>query len=123
VCHDRIDPIGFALENYDAVGRWRESELEHPVNATGGLPDGNQFDGVQGLEEALLQRPEVFVRTLTEKLLVYALGRGLSPNDGAAVRRIVSEAAADNYRFSSIVQGITHSAPFRMRERTVGNDK
>ena len=117
VCHDRIDPVGFALENYDAVGRWRESEFEHPVNAAGGTPDGRQFTGVSGLEEALLQRPEVFVRTVSEKLLIYALGRGLNPADGAAVRRIVSGAAAKDFRFSSIVHGIVQSVPFRMRER------
>jgi hypothetical protein len=117
VCHDRIDPVGFALENYDAVGRWRESEFEHPVNAAGGTPDGRQFTGVSGLEEALLQRPEVFVRTVSEKLLIYAIGRGLNPGDGAAVRRIVSGAAAEEFRFSSIVHGIVQSVPFRMRER------
>ncbi|MBL8819827.1 MAG: DUF1592 domain-containing protein [Planctomyces sp.] len=137
VCHDRIDPIGFSLENYDAVGRRRESELEHPVNATGGLPDGSQFNGVRGLEQALLQRPEVFVRTVTEKLLIYALGRGMNPEDGAAVRRIVSGAESsvtatsatkpsastgDGYRFSSIIQGIVHSPPFRMRERVKNSD-
>ncbi|MCA9011997.1 MAG: DUF1592 domain-containing protein [Planctomycetaceae bacterium] len=117
VCHDRIDPVGFALENFDAVGRWRESELEHSVDASGGLPDGRQFVSVSGLEAALLQRPEVFVRTVTEKLLIYALGRGLNPEDGAAVRRIVSDASEEDFRFSSIVHGIVQSVPFRMRER------
>lgn len=116
VCHDRIDPVGFALENFDAVGRWRESELEHPVDAAGGLPDGRQFVSVSGLEAALQQRPEVFVRTVTEKLLIYALGRGLNPEDGAAVRRIVSDAVNADFRFSSIVHGIVQSVPFRMRE-------
>ncbi len=126
-CHNRIDPIGFSLENYDAVGRWRESELELPINAAGGLPDGSQFEGVSGLEHALLQHPELFVRTVTEKLLVYALGRGLNPEDGAAVRRIVVEASnadlgpagtrSEPYRFSSVILGIVHSPPFRMRER------
>jgi hypothetical protein len=115
-CHQRIDPVGFALENYDAVGRWRDMELEHPVNSSGGLPDGSEFEGVEGLENALLQRPDVFVRTLTEKLMVFALGRGLTPEDGAAVRRIVSDAAKTDYRFSAIVQGVVLSSPFRMRE-------
>jgi hypothetical protein len=87
------------------------------VNAAGGTPDGRQFTGVSGLEEALLQRPEVFVRTVSEKLLIYAIGRGLNPGDGAAVRRIVSGAAAEEFRFSSIVHGIVQSVPFRMRER------
>ena len=112
-----IDPVGFALENYDAVGRWRTSEFEHPVDATGGMPDGSRFDGVSGLEDAILQRPDVFARTVTEKLLIYALGRGLNPQDGAAVRRIVSQAAADDYRFSKIIQGVVRSAPFRLRQR------
>jgi hypothetical protein len=116
-CHQMIDPVGFALENYDAVGRWRTSEFEHPVDATGGMPDGSRFDGVSGLEDAILQRPDVFARTVTEKLLIYALGRGLNPQDGAAVRRIVSQAAADDYRFSKIIQGVVRSAPFRLRQR------
>ncbi len=115
-CHQRIDPVGFALENYDAVGRWRDTELEHPVNSSGGLPDGSEFEGVEGLENALLQRPDVFVRTLTEKLMVFALGRGLTPEDGAAVRRIVSDVAKKDYRFSAIVQRVVLSSPFRMRE-------
>ncbi len=115
-CHQRIDPVGFALENYDAVGRWRDSEGELSIDASGALPDGREFTGIEGLENALLQRPDVFARTVTEKLLVYALGRGLEPEDGAAVRRIVTDAVRHDYRFSAIVEGIVFSTPFRMRE-------
>jgi hypothetical protein len=115
-CHQRIDPVGFALENYDAVGRWRDSEGEFTIDASGALPDGSEFEGIEGLENALLQRPNVFARTVTEKLLVYALGRGLNSDDGSAVRRIVADAQTKDYRFSAIVEGIVFSTPFRMRD-------
>ena len=114
-CHNLIDPIGLALENFDAVGRWRDVEAGTPVDASGGLPDGSQFDGVEGLEQGLLARPEVFVGTMVEKLLIYALGRGAEPGDAPAIRRILRDAKVDNYRFSSLIIGITNSTPFRMR--------
>lgn len=115
-CHNMIDPIGFALENFDAVGRWRTLEEGKPVDASGGLPDGSAFTGVEGLEEGLLNRPEVFVGTLTEKLLTFALGRGVQSYDGPAIRKIVRDAQAADYRFSSIVVGLTKSPPFTMRK-------
>jgi hypothetical protein len=115
-CHDLMDPVGFALENFDAVGRWRTLEEGRPVNATGGFPDGSQFTGVAGLERALLNRPELFTTALTEKLLTFALGRGVEPFDAPAVRQVVREAKADNHRFSAIVLGIVKSAPFTMRQ-------
>lgn len=114
-CHRTIDPVGFALENYDAVGRWRLLEADRPVDATGGLPDGSEFEGVGGLEAALLRRPEVFVTALTEKLLTFALGRGVGHHDGPAVRGAVRAARSDNDRFSALVCGIVKSVPFRMR--------
>jgi len=114
-CHDVIDPIGFSLENFDAVGRWREVEGGVPINAEGGLPDGSRFNGVAGLEQALLGRPEMFVGTLTEKLMTYALGRGLEHDDAPAVRTVVRESKKDNFRFSSLVLGIVTSPPFQMR--------
>jgi len=114
-CHNLIDPPGFALENYDAVGRWRFLEEGKPVDASGGLPDGSQLTGVAALEDGLLQRPELFAGTLTEKLLTFSLGRGVEHYDAPAVRRIVREAKADDYRFSSIIVGITRSTPFTMR--------
>ena len=115
-CHKLMDPPGFALENFDAVGRWRISEEGRPVDATGGLPDGSKFEGVTGLERALLKRPELFVGTLTEKLLTFALGRGVEPYDAPAVRKIVRDARANDYRFSSLIVGIATSTPFQMRK-------
>lgn len=115
-CHDTIDPIGFALENFDAVGRWRLLEQEQPVDVSGNLPDGSPFTGVDGLEQAVLrQHPDLFVRTLTEKLMAFALGRGVEHFDAPAVRQIVREAKDDDYRFSSVVLGIVRSVPFQMR--------
>jgi hypothetical protein len=114
-CHEQMDPVGFAMENFDAVGRWREMETGHPIDATGGLPDGSEFVGVSGLEQALLERPELFVRTMTEKLMTFALGRGVEYFDAPAVRRIVADARDDNYRFSRLVMGIVKSTPFQMR--------
>lgn len=116
VCHDVIDPIGFALENFDAVGRWRQLEGEQPVDSTGRLPDGREVDGVEELEQGLVARPKVFVRALTEKLLTFALGRGVEPSDGPAVRQIVHQAAEKDYCFSSLIEGIVLSDPFLLRE-------
>ncbi len=114
-CHRVIDPAGFALENFDAVGRWREIEEGKPVDASGGLPDGSKLTGVAGLEDGLLRHPENFVDTLTEKLLTFALGRGIETYDAPAVRRIEREAKAEDYRWSSIIVGITKSTPFTRR--------
>lgn len=109
-CHQLMDPIGFSLENYDAVGHWRASD-----DTAGGMPDGSKFEGVDGLEQALLKRPELFVTTVTEKLLGYSLGRGVETYDAPAVRRIVREAGGQNYTLDSIILGIVQSAPFQMR--------
>jgi hypothetical protein len=114
-CHNLMDPVGFALENFDAVGRWRESEQGAAIDSQGGFPDGSEFAGVEGLEAALLARPESFVGTLSEKLLTYAVGRGLDHRDAPAIRHIVRAAAADDYRFSSLIVAIVHSVPFQMR--------
>jgi len=114
-CHNIMDPVGFSLENFDAIGRWRDSEAGKPVDASGGLPDGSQFSGVAGLEQGILDRPELFVGTLTRKLLTYALGRGVENYDEPAIREIVRAAKADDYRFSSLIQGVVASKPFRMR--------
>ena len=107
--------MGFALENFDAVGQWRDLDQGRPVDAKGGTPDGRRFIGVDGLEQALLQRPELFAHTLTEKLLTYALGRGIEHYDASAIRKIVQGAQEQDYRFSDIVLGIVHSQPFQMR--------
>jgi hypothetical protein len=115
-CHRTIDPVGFALENFDAVGRWRDQDGDSgPVDVSGGLPGGGEFRGVAGLEEALLSRPELFAGTLTEKLLTFALGRGVEYYDAPAVRQILREARPDGYRFSSLILGIVKSVPFQMR--------
>jgi hypothetical protein len=110
-----MDPVGFALENYDAVGRWRNVEEEKPIDSSGGLPDGREFDGIEGIETALLARPEIFAGVLAEKLLTYGIGRGVEYYDAPAIRRVVREAAADDYRLSALILGITQSTPFQMR--------
>ena len=115
-CHSVIDPIGFALENFDAIGKWRDlDEAYRPIDASGNLPDGTRFDDLAGFRTALLRKPERFVTTLTEKLLTYALGRGLESYDMPTVRRIVRQAAPHGYRFSDLVGGIVESVPFQMR--------
>ncbi|MDG2124362.1 MAG: DUF1592 domain-containing protein, partial [Verrucomicrobiales bacterium] len=115
-CHLTIDPPGFALENYDAIGRWRTLDNDNPVDASGGLPDGSHFVGVDGLEQGLLARPELFATALTEKLLTFALGRGVEYTDAPAIRKIVNRAARHDYRFSTIVTGIAQSQPFTQRQ-------
>jgi len=114
-CHKLMDPVGFSLENYDAVGRWRTTDHATSIDVAGGLPDGSQFEGVAGLQQALLSRPEIFVTTLTDKLLTYALGRGVEYYDAPAVRGVVREARAKDFRFSSVIMGIVSSTPFQMR--------
>jgi hypothetical protein len=118
-CHDLMDPVGFALENFDAVGRWRSYEDGAPMDAAGGLPDGTKFVGVDALEEGLLRRPQLFVGTLAEKLLTFALGRGIEPYDGPAVRKIVREAEKDDFRFSSVIIALVNSTPFQMRRSSL----
>jgi len=115
-CHELMDPVGFALENFDAVGRWRTVEDGRPIDASGGISGDSEFAGVAGLEQSLLRRPEIFVSTLVEKMLTFALGRGVELHDAPAVREVVRRARADDYRFSSLVAGIVTSTPFRMRK-------
>ena len=114
-CHAPMDPLGFALEQFDAIGRWRTAEAGAPIDAAGVLPTGAAFDGLAGLRRMLVADPEPLVRTVTGKLLAYALGRGLDHYDHPTIRRIVRDAAADDYRWSAVVLGIVRSAPFRMR--------
>jgi hypothetical protein len=115
-CHDIMDPVGFALENFDAVGRWRDYEDGNPVDAAGGFPDGSQFVGADALEQALLKRPELFVGTMAEKLLTFALGRGMEPYDAPAVRKIIRESQGDDFQFSSVIIAVINSTPFQMRK-------
>ena len=114
-CHAPMDPLGFALENFNAIGGWRTTDARSPIDASGVLPNGAEFEGPSGLRTLLVDNAEQFVRTLTEKLLAYALGRGVEYYDYPAVRKITRDAAATDYRWSSIVLGIVESTPFQQR--------
>ena len=114
-CHNLMDPVGFSLENFDAVGRWRMFDQEQTVDSSGALPDGTKVDSLEELEAGILERPEMFVSTLTGKLLTFALGRGVEFHDAPAIRRVVRGAADNDYQFSSLVQAIVTSTPFQMR--------
>jgi hypothetical protein len=114
-CHQLIDPPGFALEGFDAVGAWRTQEAGAPIDASSRLADGRAVNGVADLRNALAARPEAFAQVLTEKLMTYALGRGLQYYDMPIVRAIVRDSKSKNYSFTSVVLGITESVPFQMR--------
>jgi len=123
-CHATMDPIGFALENFDAVGAWRDHEkgVGTPlIDTSGRLTDGTAVDGAVALRQALMSDPGIFASTVVQKLMVYGLGRGLTAADMPVVRGIVREAAGDDYRFSSIVLAIAESVPFRMRKAPVAD--
>ena len=115
VCHAAMDPIGFSLENYDAVGKWRDMFAGVDVDASGLLPDGAAFNGRKGLENLILDRPTDFVATVTEKLLTYALGRGVEYYDMPTVRSIVRQSEQEDFSWSSLILGVVKSAPFQMR--------
>jgi hypothetical protein len=112
-----MDPMGFALENFDGLGRWRDTTGPGagPIDASGVLPDGTRFDGPEGLRELLLSKKDQFVATFTERLMTYALGRGVEEYDAAALRKITRTAALNDNRWSSIILGIVKSTPFQMR--------
>ena len=114
-CHQLMDPIGLALENFDGVGRWRTTDSGAPIDASGELVDGTMVNGVETLRTALLGRPDAFVQTMTEKLLMYAMGRAAHHYDMPAIRAIAREASRNDYKFSSLVVGIVNSDPFQMR--------
>jgi len=115
-CHALMDPLGFALENFDAVGKWRDTDgADTPIDASGVLPNGSQFNGPAGLRNILLDRKQEFVAAVTERLLTYSLGRGVEYYDMPAIRRILREAKEDDYRWSSLILGIVRSTPFQMR--------
>jgi hypothetical protein len=125
-CHAMIEPSGFALENFDAVGQWRNVDDTRPVpwvraegfpaiDASGKLPDGTFFNGPAELKRALLEKPNLFTGTVTEKLMIYALGRGIEYYDMPAIRAIVKDASAHGYRMNAIILGIVNSQPFQMR--------
>jgi hypothetical protein len=118
-CHRVMDPIGFSLENFDAVGAWRTRDGDQPIDASDTLADGTPISGPAALRDALLRQPERFVSTITEKLMTYALGRGLQSYDMPAVRAIVREAKDADYRMSAIILGVVRSVPFQMRVKAV----
>ena len=122
-CHSVMDPLGFSLENFDATGEWRIKDGSGPIDVSGQLADGTKVDGPVSLRQAILKHPEQFARTLTEKLLTYALGRGLEYYDTSVVRGIVREAARNDYRFSDLIAGIVKSAPFQMKVKTTEDSK
>ena len=117
VCHVRMDPIGFSMENFDAVGRWRDRDAASAIDASGVLPNGTRFEGVGGLKKILLDDKDQFVTTVAEKLLMYALGRNLQYYDQPAVRAIVRDAAPSNYTLTSLVLGVVKSTPFELRSQ------
>ena len=117
-CHSKIDPLGMAFDNYDAIGRWRTTDDGASIDPAGTMFNGVKVDGPVALRQMLVSRPETFIGVMTEKLLTYALGRGLEYRDMPAVRAIVRDSQKNNYRLSSLILGVVESAPFRMN--TVG---
>jgi mono/diheme cytochrome c family protein len=115
-CHARMDPIGFAMENFDAVGRWRDSDNGKAIDTSGMFTDGSKFDGIAGLKKVLLAHPEQFVHTVAGKLMMYGVGRNLQYFDEPSIRSVVHDAARDNYTFASLILGIVKSTPFQMRQ-------
>ena len=116
-CHDRIDPLGFALENYDVLGRWRTSDAGKPIDSSGQLPDGTRINGPDDLKRVLLERKDAFLRFFTSKMLGYALGRGLTPADSCTVDQIVGKVAAENYSAQTLIREIVSSVPFRYQAK------
>jgi hypothetical protein len=118
-CHAKMDPLGFALENYDAIGRWREQDSGQPIDASGQLADGRRFVGPLGLKDVLLEKRDAFAKTMVRNLLIYALGRGLQGSDECVVRDCLDAASKNEDRFSSVVVAITQSVPFRYRRNPI----
>lgn len=114
-CHNAMDPLGFALENFDAIGRWRLLDEGLPIDASGVLPDGSHFSSAAELRACMLKRPELFVNTLVEKLVTYSLGRGVEYFDAPAIRQVTREAKEKDFRFSALIEGIAKSTPFQLR--------
>jgi hypothetical protein len=122
-CHAKMDPIGFALENFDAVGRWRDEDGGKQIDVVSTLPDGTRLDGVEGVRRLVLRDPRLFVEAMTSKLLMYAVGRNVQYYDGPAIRAIASESQKRNYTFSSLVEGVVESDQFQMRVKRVSENK
>lgn len=122
-CHKVMDPVGFALENFDGIGRWRDRDDGNPIDPAAVMFEGSEVNGPAGLRQMIAKRPEVFVGVMTEKLLTYALGRPVSYKDMPAIRKIVHGAKRDDYRFQALVEGIVHSVPFQMRRSEGGHSQ
>jgi hypothetical protein len=120
-CHQRMDPLGFSLENFDALGKWRTESDGARIDASASLPDGTRFEGIAGLRAMMASHPEDFVRTFTEKLMAYALGRGIEYTDLPAIRKIARDSASEDYRWSAIILGIVRSTPFSMSSAGADN--
>jgi hypothetical protein len=119
-CHAQMDPLGFAMENFDAIGRWRETDEKQPIDATGELPSGKKFSGVKELQQLLLtEKQDQFIRCVAEKMLTFALGRGIEYYDRCAVDKIVEHVKKNDFRFSELVIAIVESEPFQKRRGTV----
>jgi hypothetical protein len=117
-CHKMFEPLGFAMENYDAVGKWRTEDEGHLIDATGVITEGTELDGLKSLRDLTVRKGDLFARGVTEKLLTYALGRGAEYEDMPLLRSITREAAKDNYRFSSLLMGVIQSQAFTMNLKT-----
>jgi hypothetical protein len=115
-CHARMDPLGFGLENFDAIGRWRDKDGAFPVDPSGTLPDGKTFNGPDQLKDILVANRDAFTQGMAEKMMIYALGRGLDSSDRPAVRAVAQQVAQNRYRISSMVLGIVNSVPFQQRK-------
>jgi hypothetical protein len=118
-CHKIFEPIGLGLENFDATGAWRTLDGESPIDASGVLVDGTKIDGVAGLRDSLVRNSDQFARVVTERLMTYALGRGVEYQDMPTLRAILRDSAGNKYKFSALVTGIVKSAPFQMNMKTV----
>ncbi|MEM9646062.1 MAG: DUF1588 domain-containing protein, partial [Planctomycetota bacterium] len=114
-CHAKIDPIGFALQNFDAIGRWRDTDAGQPIDSSGELPSGQKLDGVESLKRLLMEKQDQISRSMTENLIVFALGRGLQTQDECVVREALANLKARGQRFSAVVEAIVLSVPFRYR--------
>ncbi len=122
-CHAKMDPIGFALENFDATGRWRDEDGGKPIDVASSLPDGTRLDGVDGVRQLVLRDPALFVEAMTSKLLMYAVGRNVQYYDGPAIRAIARESQQRNYTFASLVEGVVASDQFQMRVKRTRENK
>ena len=114
-CHAKMDPIGFAMETFDAIGRYRTEENGRPIDNSSNLPDGTPITGIEGVRQLILKSPDLFVEAMSNKLLMYALGRNVQYYDDPAIRTIARNAAKSNYTFASLVSGVATSLPFQNR--------